>query len=239
MKGFSEIARIGQECRPGAGTEREREREKEREREREQTHIKLQTCGVEVDHVVCEVCVCVCVVCKGDVMSYPVTTHTHTHTHTLKSRGKEEEDKEEKEGEEDLFKEFIAGGFYSTGVFKLLLLLFQRTSPAPNYKFAVRDLPIVRGEGNAPARMLHSFFRAFTLSLRLGNGRACAFSHHLFPHPFLLHVLTHGKITQYSYKHVKATPKSETRSCTYIYQRCCRDPESKTHSTSSLLQTTD
>jgi len=219
------------------GGDRAREREKEREREREQTHIKLQTCGVEVDHVV--VCVCVCRLQGGrDVLS-GYYTHTHTHTHTLKPRRKEEEDKEEKEGEEDLFKEFIAGGFYSTGVFKLLLLLFQRTSPAPNYNFAVRDLPIVRGEGNAPARMLHSFFRAFTLSLRLGNGRACAFSHHLFPHPFLLHVLTHGKITEYSYKHVKATPKSETRSCTYIYQRCCRDPESKTHSTSSLLQTTD
>ena len=185
---------------------------------------------------------CVCRLQGGrDVLS-GYYTHTHTHTHTLKPRRKEEEDKEEKEGEEDLFKEFIAGGFYSTGVFKLLLLLFQRTSPAPNYNFAVRDLPIVRGEGNAPARMLHSFFRAFTLSLRLGNGRACAFSHHLFPHPFLLHVryvLTHGKITEYSYKHVKATPKSETRSCTYIYQRCCRDPESKTHSTSSLLQTKD
>jgi hypothetical protein len=83
MKGFSEIARIGQECRPGAGTEREREREKEREREREQTHIKLQTCGVEVDHVVCEVCVCVCRLQGGrDVLSgYYTHTHTHTHTH--------------------------------------------------------------------------------------------------------------------------------------------------------------
>jgi hypothetical protein len=218
----------------------ERERERKRERERESRHTL--SCRPAVLKSIMLSCVCVCRLQGGrDVLS-GYYTHTHTHTHTLKPRRKEEEDKEEKEGEEDLFKEFIAGGFYSTGVFKLLLLLFQRTSPAPNYNFAVRDLPIVRGEGNAPARMLHSFFRAFTLSLRLGNGRACAFSHHLFPHPFLLHVryvLTHGKITEYSYKHVKATPKSETRSCTYIYQRCCRDPESKTHSTSSLLQTTD
>ena len=38
----------------------------------EYVHIKPQSCRVKVGDVVC----------KGDVMSYPVTTHTHTHTHT-------------------------------------------------------------------------------------------------------------------------------------------------------------
>jgi len=85
MKGFSEIARIGQECRPGAGTEREREREKERERERESRHTL--SCRPAVLKSIMLSCVCVCVVCKGDVMSYPVTTHTHTHTH-IKVAGK-------------------------------------------------------------------------------------------------------------------------------------------------------
>ena len=38
----------------------------------------------------------------------------------------------------------------------MLLLLFQRTDPAPNYKFPVGDLRIVFGEEAAIARMLHA-----------------------------------------------------------------------------------
>jgi len=103
--------------------------EREREKEREQTHIKLQTCSVQVDHIVCEVCVCVCVVCKGRDVFSGYYTHTHTHTHIKaaeKGGGGQGGEGQGERGRE------VGGGFvqrvycrrlYSTGFFKLLLLL--------------------------------------------------------------------------------------------------------------------